>query len=69
MVGVLKSLADSNKEAPIAQSQSSLSDLILSPTAEALLALVKASLSTVKEENLMYCFHDIINVFQKYAEK
>lgn len=67
MVNVLKSLA--KPETPIVVSQLSSSNHALSPTAEALLAFISASLNKVKEENLMNCFQDILNLFQKYIEK
>jgi len=67
MVGVLKSLTNSSTETSIVRPSSS--NHALSPTAEALLAFVRASLNKVKEENLVNCFQDVLNLFQKYIEK
>lgn len=69
MVGVLKSLASSsNIETRIVKSEPLISDHTLSPTAESLLAFVRASLNKVKEEDIMNCFKDVLQIFQKYIE-
>lgn len=68
MVGVLKSFAGFSTETSIVKSEPSISGHTLSPTAEALPAFVRASLNKVKEESIMNCFQDVLNIFQKYIE-